>query len=189
MLVTNVHFLRWMALQDLINHHCRRSALDFLLVIHYSYECIPPILKKLSSIIRHFCFGWEIYTGAVFRDFEPVDMNTTHRTPKRHIRRPSHIFWAIIRQNPLRIVAFWLVDETRKKCSHDVVALPSTEYFILSNFTSRTRTYGNRLLRPICSTRLHRNDFFDCYVSCWTISPPVYRGLMLAPFFLQTPSI
>jgi len=45
------------------------------------------------------------------------------------------------------------------KCLHDLVALPSNEYFTVSNFNSQTRTGGNRLFRPLCSTKLCENDF------------------------------
>jgi len=53
------------------------------------------------------------------------------------------------------------------RCLHDLVALPSSEYFTVSNVTSQTRTGGNRLLRPLCSTKLYENDFFNHCVSCW----------------------
>jgi len=47
------------------------------------------------------------------------------------------------------------------KCLHDLVALLSSEYFTKSNFTSQTRTGSNRLLHPLCSTKLYENDFFN----------------------------
>jgi len=53
------------------------------------------------------------------------------------------------------------------KCSHDFVALPSSEYFTVSNVTSQTRTGGNRLLRPLCCSKLYENDFFNRCVYCW----------------------
>jgi len=57
------------------------------------------------------------------------------------------------------------------KCLHDLVALPGSEYFTVSNFTSRTRTGGNRLLLPLCSTKLYENDFYNRCVSCWNFLP------------------
>ena len=57
------------------------------------------------------------------------------------------------------------------KCLHDLVALPSSEYFTMSNFTSQTQTGGNRLLRPLCSTRFYESDFFNRCVSCWNFLP------------------
>ena len=35
------------------------------------------------------------------------------------------------------------------KCLHDLVALPISEYFTISNCTSQTRTGGTRLLRSL----------------------------------------
>ena len=52
------------------------------------------------------------------------------------------------------------------KCFHDFVALPSSEYFTISSCTSQTRTGGDRLLRPLYSTKLYENDFFNRCVSC-----------------------
>jgi len=58
------------------------------------------------------------------------------------------------------------------KCLQDRVALTCSEYFTMSNFTSQTRTDGNRLIRPLRSTKLCDNDFFNRGVSCWNILPP-----------------
>ena len=53
------------------------------------------------------------------------------------------------------------------KCLHDLVALLSSEYFTIFNCTSQTRTGDDRLLRPLYSTELYENDFFNRCVSCW----------------------
>jgi len=53
------------------------------------------------------------------------------------------------------------------KCLHD---LHSSEYTV-SNVSSQTRTGGNRLLRPLCSTKLYENNFFNRCVSCWNCLP------------------
>ena len=57
-------------------------------------------------------------------------------------------------------------------CLHDLVALPCSDYFTMSNYTSQTRTGGNRLLRPLYSTKHFENDFFNRCVSCWNFLPP-----------------
>ena len=57
------------------------------------------------------------------------------------------------------------------KCLHDLVALPSSERFTISNCTSQTQTGGNTLLRPLYSTKLYENDFFNRCVSCWNYLP------------------
>ena len=51
-------------------------------------------------------------------------------------------------------------------CLHDLVALPCSDYFTMSNDTSQAPT-GNRLLRPLYSTKHFENDFFHRCVSCW----------------------
>ena len=43
------------------------------------------------------------------------------RTPKRYILTPNHVFWAMIRQNPLQIVVSRRVDETRRGSSRKKV--------------------------------------------------------------------
>ena len=55
---------------------------------------------------------------------------------------------------------------------HDLVTLPSSEYFTISNCTSQTRTGGDWLLRPLYSTKLYENDFFNRCVSCCNYLPP-----------------
>jgi len=41
----------------------------------------------------------------------------------------------------------------------------------MSNFTLQTRAGGNRLLRPLCSTKLYENNFFNRCVSSWNFLP------------------
>ena len=48
--LTNVEFLCQMAFRGQINYRFRKSALDFLLVIHYNYWCILRNYK----VIQHF---------------------------------------------------------------------------------------------------------------------------------------
>jgi len=57
------------------------------------------------------------------------------------------------------------------KCLHDIVALPSSKYFTVSNVISQTPKGGNRLLRPLCSTKLYENDFFIRCISGWNFLP------------------
>ena len=109
--VTNVDFLRQMAFRGKMNYRFRKSALDFLLVIHYNYWCI----LHNHSIFIHLCFGWDFPTGAVLRNLNPQKVILTFWVPKRHILTPNHVYWAIMRQNLLRIVVCRRVDETRSK--------------------------------------------------------------------------
>ena len=57
------------------------------------------------------------------------------------------------------------------KCFNNLVSIPHTEYFRLSNFSSQTRTGGNRLIEPLCSTNRFKNDFFNRSVTCWNFLP------------------
>ena len=41
----------------------------------------------------------------------------------------------------------------------------------MSDSTSLTREGGNRLLRPLCSTRFYGNDFYERCVPCWNFLP------------------
>jgi len=50
------------------------------------------------------------------------------------------------------------------KCLNNLVALPGSEYF---QYNSQTRTGGNRLTRPGCSTNRFQTDFFNRCLPCW----------------------
>jgi len=68
------------------------------------------------------------------------------------------------------------------KCLHDLVALPSNEHLV-SNFTSQTRTGGNRLLRPVCSTNFLKTTFL---IAVYLVG--IFynvQWLMLAPFHVS----
>jgi len=66
------------------------------------------------------------------------------------------------------------------KCLHDLLALPSSEYFTVSNVTSQTRTGGNRLLRPLCSTKLMKTTFLIAVYLVGIFC--LIQWSMLAPF-------
>lgn len=57
------------------------------------------------------------------------------------------------------------------KCFNNLVALPCSDYFCVSTVTSQTRTGGNRLIRPICTTNHYQNDFFNRCITCWNFLP------------------
>jgi hypothetical protein len=58
------------------------------------------------------------------------------------------------------------------KCLNNIVALPGNDYFQQSQHISQTRTGGNRLIRPFCSTNRFENDFFNRCITCWNSLPP-----------------
>ena len=93
---TNVDFLRQMAFRGKINYRFRKSALDFLLVIHYNYWCIFRTYK-VTQHFRTFSFGWDFPTGTVLGDFEPLkvdfnfsDTQKTHPYAKPRLFEPSY---------------------------------------------------------------------------------------------------
>jgi len=53
----------------------------------------------------------------------------------------------------------------------------------MSNFTSQTQAGGNRLLHPLCFTKVYENDFFNRCVSCWNFLPPVRVNASSFSFF------
>ena len=79
---TNVEFLRQMVFQGKINNKFTKSALDFLLVIHYNYWCVLPNYK----VIQHFRTLWLGFPyGRSFGDFRPLKVNfNSSDTQKAH---------------------------------------------------------------------------------------------------------
>ena len=57
------------------------------------------------------------------------------------------------------------------KCLNNLVALPSDEYFCQQNTVSHTRSGGNRLKIPLCSTNYFKNDFFNRCLNCYNNLP------------------
>ena len=106
--LTSADFLRQMAFRGKMSNQFKKSALEFLLMIQYNYRCISRNYKVIQHF-RTFRYGRDFPTGAVFGDFEPlkVDFNTSN-TLKAHL-------YAKLRQNPLRVVVCWRVDETRSR--------------------------------------------------------------------------
>ena len=49
---------------------------------------------------------------------------------------------------------------------NNLVALPSDEYFYKQSMVSHTRSGGNRLVIPLCSTNQFKNDFFNRCLNC-----------------------
>ena len=55
------------------------------------------------------------------------------------------------------------------KCLNNLVALPSDEYFCQQLQVSQTRSCGNRLSAPLCSTNQFENDFVIVVLTATTI--------------------
>ena len=74
----NVDFLRQMAFLGKMNYQFRKSALDFLLVIHYNNRCISPNYQAIKHF-QTFSFWLGFPCWRSFGDFEPlkVDFSTS----------------------------------------------------------------------------------------------------------------
>ena len=57
------------------------------------------------------------------------------------------------------------------KYSNNLVALPSDEYFCQQLQVSQSRSGGNRLIAPLCSTNHFENDFFIRGLNCYNNLP------------------
>ena len=125
---------------------------------------VRPVLEYASNV-------WSLYLIKHISALEKVQKHFTKRIPSlSHLTYPERLAALDIEPLDLRRLKSDLV--FYYKCFHDLVALPSCEYFTMSNFTSQTRTGGNRLFSPLCFTRIHENVFFNRYVSCWNFLPP-----------------
>jgi hypothetical protein len=125
---------------------------------------VRPVLEYASNV-------WSPYLIKHINALEKVQKHFTKRIPSlSHLTYPERLAALDIEPLELRRLKSDLV--FYYKCFHDLVALPSCEYFTMSNFTSQTRTGGNRLFRPLCSTRIYENDFFNRCISCWNLLPP-----------------
>jgi len=133
---------------------------------------VRPVLEYASNV-------WAPYLIKHINALEKVQEHFTKRIPSlANLSYPERLAALYLEPLELRRLKYDLV--LYYKCLHDLVALPSSEYFTVSNVTPQTRTGGNRLLPTLCSTKLYENDFFN----------PVYlvgifyliQWSMLAPF-------
>jgi len=98
---------------------------------------------------------------------EKVQKHFTKRIPSlANLSYPERLYIAALDLEPLELRRLKSDLVLYYKCLNDLIALPSSEYFTVSNFTSQART-GGRLFRPLCPTKLYENDFFNRCISCW----------------------
>ena len=125
---------------------------------------VRPVLEYASNV-------WAPYLIKHINALERVQKHFTKRIPSlSNLSYPERLTALDLEPLELRRLKSDLV--LYYKCLHDLVALPSSEYFTISNCTSQTRKGGDRLLRPLYSTKLYENDFFNRCVSCWNYLPP-----------------
>lgn len=127
-------------------------------------------MTYLRPVLEYFSNVWSPYLIKRINALKRVQKHFTKRIPcLANLSYPERLVALDLEPLELRRLKSDLV--LYYKCLHDLVALPSSEYFTMSNFTSQTRTGGNRLLRPLCSTRFYENDFFNRCISCWNFWP------------------
>ena len=124
---------------------------------------VRPVLEYASNV-------WSPYLILHINALERVQRHFTKRIPcLANLSYPERL--ATLDLEPLEIRRLKPDLVLYYKCLHELVARPSSECLTMSNFTSKTRTGGNRLLRSLCSTRYYENDFFNRCVSCWHFLP------------------
>jgi hypothetical protein len=120
---------------------------------------VRPVLEYASSV-------WSPYLLKHINAIERVQKQFTKRIPSiSHLTYPERL--AAINLEPLELRRLKADLVLYYKCFNDLIALPHTDYFTLSQYTTQTRTGGNRLIVPLCSTNSFANDFFIRCTNCW----------------------
>ena len=134
---------------------------QILKIAYVSY--VRPVLEYASNV-------WSPHILKHINAIERVQKHFTKRiTSLSHLSYPERL--AAIDLEPLELRRLKADLVLYYKCVNDLVALPRNDYFQLSQYTSQTRTGGNRLIRPFCSTNRFENDFFNRCLSCWNSLP------------------
>ena len=120
---------------------------------------VRPVLEYASSV-------WSPYLLKHINAIERVQKHFTKRIPSlSHLTYPERL--AAIDLEPLELRRLKADLVLYYKCLNNLTALPYTDYFNLSNYTTQTRTGGSRLIVPLCSTNRFANDFFIRCINCW----------------------
>jgi hypothetical protein len=120
---------------------------------------VRPVLEYASSV-------WSPYLLKHINAIERVQKQFTKRIPSlSHLTYPERL--AAINLEPLELRRLKADLVLYYKCFNNLIALPYADYFTLSQNTTQTRTGGNRLIVPLCSTNRFANDFFIRCTNCW----------------------
>ena len=120
---------------------------------------VRPVLEYASSV-------WSPYLLKHINSIERVQKQFTKRIPSlSHLNYPERL--AAINLEPLELRRLKADLVLYYKCFNNLIALPSEEYFNVSQYTTQTRTGGNRIIVPVCSTNRYANDFFIRCTNCW----------------------
>ena len=124
---------------------------------------VRPVLEYASSV-------WSPHLIKHINAIERLQKKFTKRIPSiSHLSYPERL--AAINLEPLELRRLKADLTLYYKCFHNLVALPAEIYFNESTTASQTRTGGNRLTMPRCSTNMYQNDFFNRCISCWNALP------------------
>jgi hypothetical protein len=124
---------------------------------------VRPILEYASSV-------WSPHLLKHINAIERVQKNFTKRIATlSEMTYPERL--AAVELEPLELRRLKADLILYFKCFNNLVALPSDNYFVVSDFTSQTRTGGDRIIQSCCNTNRYQNEFFNRCVKCWNILP------------------
>jgi len=135
-----------------------------------------PVLKKafityVRPILEYASNVWSPHILKHVNAIERVQKYFTKRIPSlSYLSYPERLAALDLEPLELRRLKSDLV--MYYKCFNDLVSIPCNDYFVASNYASQTRSGGNALLRPFCSTNRFENNFFNRRLSCWNNLPP-----------------
>ena len=122
-----------------------------------------PVLEYASSV-------WAPHLLKHINAIEKVQKRFTKRIYSlSHLSYPERL--AALNLEPLELRRLKNDLVLYYKCLNNLVALPSDVYFCQNLQASQTRSGGNRLIVPLCSTNHFKNDFFNRCLNCYNNLP------------------
>jgi hypothetical protein len=124
---------------------------------------IRPLLEYASNV-------WSPHLIKHINAIERVQKRFTKRIPLlSRLSYPERL--ALIDLEPLELRRLKADLVLYYKCLHNLSALSSDVYFSTNLYSSNTRSGGNHLSIPLCSTNAFKNDFFNRNLVCWNSLP------------------
>lgn len=124
---------------------------------------VRPLLEYASNV-------WSPHLLKHINAIEKIQKRFTKGIPSlSHLTYPERL--AAINLEPLELRRLKMDLVLYYKCLNNLVALPPDVYFCSQHYVSQTRTGGNRLIVPLCSTNRFKNDFFNRCLICYNNLP------------------
>jgi hypothetical protein len=124
---------------------------------------VRPVLEYASNV-------WSPHLLKHINGIEKVQKLFTRRIPSlANLTYPERL--AAIELEPLELRRLKMDLVLYYKCLNNLIALPANDYFQQRLTASQTRTGGNRLIAPLCSTNRFQNDFFNRCLTCYNNLP------------------